>query len=196
MSNISVQALFGIISVIIGIAGYVPYFIGLHQKRLKPHIFTWFLWGFLMVIIWLGQLQSNAGPGAWITGISAFFCLVIAAIAFRAGDKDITRGDWICFIAGLSGIPIWYFTKDPLYSIIFLTLIESIAFIPTLRKIWVKPNEESALSYSLTLTKFVISIFAIQEFSTATVIYPAAMVLMNFLLVASILLKRRISGGV
>jgi len=191
LPEISAKAWFGIASIIIGIIGYVPYFVGLYQKKLKPHVFTWFLWGFLMAIVWLGQMQANAGAGAWITGMSAFFCLVIAVVALKIGDKDITRSDWICFIAGLLGIPIWYFTKDPLYAILFLTLIDCIAFIPTLRKLWSNPSGESALSYAITLCKFVISILAIREFNLATVIYPAALIVMNVILVSSILLRHK-----
>ena len=187
----SVKAWFGIASILVGILGYLPYFIGLYRKRLRPHVFSWFLWGFLMSIIWIGQIESNAGPGAWITGMSALVCLAIAAAAYRIGDKDITQSDWFCFIAGLLGIPLWFFTKDPLYSILFLTLIDSIAFVPTLRKLWLKPNGESALSYSITMTKFMVSFFAIKEHNLATSVYPAVMIIMNIVLVSTILWRRK-----
>jgi hypothetical protein len=180
----------GAAAAVIGLLGYVPYFHGLWRGTVRPHVFTWFLWGVLMGIIYAIQVVKGAGPGAWMMGISALFCLIIAAAAFRQGDKSITRFDWTCFVLGLLTLPLWYLTEDPLYSVLLMGAIDILALSPTLRKSWVRPHEESAATYAISGVKTTLSLFAIENRVLATVFYPALISVLNSLLVGIILWRR------
>ena len=132
-----------------------------------------------MLVLWFAQRASHAGPGAWVTVASALACLAIALFAWRRGEKDITRGDWIAFLAGLATIPLWIITRDPLLSVVTLTFIDVVAFYPTLRKSLSKPHEEGLTFYVLTLVKFSMALLATEQLNLTNVLYPVAMVLMN-----------------
>jgi hypothetical protein len=184
------QQTLGILSVIIGFCGYLPYLWGLHQRKLKPHVFTWFLWAILMLIAFVCQRVSGGGAGIWVTALSAFMCLLISIVALFHGEKNITRSDWMTFIAGMSTIPIWLVTNTPLWSMALIIIIEFLATYPTARKSWMKPQQESPLTYLFALTKFILSALAMKDINWITMSYPIALVLMNLGLIMLIMLRR------
>src|SRR3989344_7062194 len=139
------KTLLGILATVIGIIGYIPYFVDIFRGKTKPHVFSWFVWTLLTSIAFFAQVAGDAGPGAWVTGLTAMVCLVITLLAFTRGEKEITRLDWMSFVGALLGIILWIKNQDPLPSVILVTLVDAIAFIPTFRKSYHKPNEETAI---------------------------------------------------
>lgn len=186
------KELLGLIATLIAFAGYAPYVWGMYKGRVKPHAFSWTIWGLLTFIGFFAQVTGNAGPGAWVTLVSAVITSGIAFIAFFKFDRSyITRSDWITFIAALAAIPLWLITENPLYSVIWITIIDAIGFYPTFRKGWHKPYEELLLQFFLAGLKFAISLFALTSFTTITVLYPASLVIMNWLFIAMVLVRRK-----
>jgi hypothetical protein len=186
--------IFGWITIFLGIVGYIPYILSLYRKQTKPHVFSWFLWGLLTGIAFYAQLSAGAGPGAWVTGLTAVICLGIAGYAVFHGEKHITRSDWMTFIAGLCAIPVWIFTADPLWAIVWVTIIDALGFYPTFRKSYYKPFEEEPLTYALCALKFFVAIFALENFNLTTALYQFSLVVMNGLFVAMVLYRRKALG--
>ncbi|MDP9196165.1 MAG: hypothetical protein M3O22_05275 [Pseudomonadota bacterium] len=189
--DLASKEVIGGIATVVGIAGYVPYFIGLHRGKLRPHIFSWFIWGLIMETVFILQWEHNAGPGAWITGMSSVFCIIICLLGWKAGEKNITRADWAVLMVCQLAVPLWYVIQQPVFTMLLLTVIELVGFYPTFRKSWHDPYGESTLSYFITALKFVISIFAIQNFTVVNWMYPAALFAVNIILVSTLLLRRR-----
>ncbi len=185
------QEIIGWTTVILGLAAYIPYFRSIYKNETKPHVFSWFIWGLLGAIAFFAQLAGGAGPGAWVNGMTAFICFAIAVTALFRGEKNISRSDWITFITALASIPLWLITNNPLYAIILVTIIDALGFYPTFRKSWSKPQEESALTYALSGTKYLISLFAIEQYTTTTVLYSASLVMMNWLFVAMVIWRKK-----
>ena len=178
------HAIWGVLATLVGLVGYAAYVTGIVRGKVKPHIFSWFLWGVLMLVLGVAQHVERAGPGAWVTLVSGFSCLAIAFFAWRQGEKNITRSDWAAFTTGLATIPLWIFTQQPLFSVIVLTFIDIVAFYPTLRKSMIKPQEEDLSFYALTLVKFSIALLATEQMNLTNALYPVAMVFMNGLMTA------------
>ncbi|MFN3826985.1 MAG: hypothetical protein ACK4NR_05095 [Micavibrio sp.] len=181
----------GYLSLVVAFASYIPYVVSTIRGHTKPHVFSWIIWGLVTAIVFVAQTTENAGPGGWATGFSAFFLLLIAALGFHYGEKQRTRGDWIAFLATLSAIPLWYVTKNPLWSVLLVTTIDVVAYYPTLRKSWHKPKEEMALKYILTAVKYCASLMALQHYSLITVVYPLASLVMELAVIILLFLRRR-----
>src|SRR4051812_25390728 len=98
----SEKEIFGVLSVVVGMASYALYIWQIYHGRIKPHLFTWFIWGTVMSIGFAAQYAEGAGPGAWNMGIAAFITFCIAGCAYFKGEKEITRSDWAAFIFALS----------------------------------------------------------------------------------------------
>ncbi|MDO8495140.1 MAG: hypothetical protein Q7S32_01245, partial [bacterium] len=182
----------GVIAVVVGLIGYAPYFRDILNGRTKPHFFSWFVWALLGGLAFFAQVVGHAGPGAWVTGCTAVICLVIAILALKKGEKEITKFDWLCLAGALLGIILWIKTKNPFSAVIFITLIDSMAFIPTFRKSYNKPGEETAVEYALAALKWTIGLFAIESFSLVTWLYPAVLIITNSLFVMMVLIRRRV----
>ncbi|MGE3623605.1 MAG: hypothetical protein AB7H77_07030 [Bdellovibrionales bacterium] len=180
----------GIISLLVAFVSYIPYARMTIRQAIKPHMFSWIIWGTMNAITFLAQNSRSAGPGAWATGFSAAGCFFIAVLAFRHGEKNITLGDWIAFLASLSTLPIWYATKDPLWAVLLITAINVAAFYPTLRKSWINPHEEMISQFLLSDIKHVASLLALQNYSIVTALYPAMGLVLNTGFAATVLGRR------
>lgn len=185
------KEILGVVSVVVSLTGYGNYLWSIYKKRTKPHIFSWLVWSILMAIVFLAQLSGKGGAGSWVTGASAAMCLVIALAALKQGEKSITRSDWLAFIGALIAIPLWRFTQNPLTAVIVATAIDGLAYYPTFRKSHAKPYEENYQTYCLDITKWIVSLFALENYSSITLIYPLFLITANFTLVVLILMRRR-----
>jgi len=190
------QALGGIATAI-ALAGYIPYFRDLHAGTTKPHAFSWLVWALLTGIAFAGQVADAAGPGAWVTGFTAVVCFAVFLFALFVGEKQITRFDWVCLGLSLSAIPLWVVTATPLWSVLLITIIDAVEFLPTFRKSYFKPWEETAVTYFLSSVEFVVALTALEKFSVVTVLYPLSLVLMNGAFVVMLVQRRQqLSGSV
>lgn len=182
----------GGIAVAIGLFGYAFYVRGILQGKVKPHAFTWFVWGLLTAIAFVAQITEGGGAGAWVTGVTAFCSFCFALIGLGASSRIfITKSDWVFFVGALLTIPIWYLTGDPLWSVIVITVTDAVAFAPTFRKAFYHPTTENAPTYALSGLKFIISLLALESFTWTTALYPASLVLANLAFVAMIIWRRR-----
>lgn len=182
----------GYLSLVFVMLTELPYVYVILKGTVKPHVFSRLIWAILVAIAAAAQYSANAGPGAWAMILSVFFFLLIAILSFSHGERNVTRSDWIAFVAGLSAIPLWYFTSDPLAAVILVSLIDAIGYYPTFRKSYYKPKEEMAFSYGAANLKHMASFFAMTEYSATTLLYPTTLFVMNTALVAMLLWRRHI----
>jgi hypothetical protein len=180
----------GVVTVILAFLGLIPYIVDIFKNKTKPHIFTWAVWAIITILAFIGQWQSGAGAGSWTTGVTSLMTIFIAIISFKYGIKDITKSDTIIFIAALLAVIPWYLTKNPTLSIIILTIIDVLAFIPTIRKTIKYPESETLSSYILHTIRHGLSIAAISTYSISTYLFPGALAIMN-LIIALIIIKSR-----
>lgn len=172
--------LIGILTLIIGTAGEIIYLRSIFKGDTRPHLFTWLIWAILCTIGYLAQLTDDTGPGTWALGITAVFSWFNAGLCLKYGDKEFTRSDKIAFAASLLSIIPWMLTKDPLWSVILISIIDIVGFFPTVRKSWHKPWEENLTAYYFANGKMLLSLFALENLTVVTVLYPATIVAANF----------------
>lgn len=182
----------GLIAFLISITGSALYFISIFKGDTKPHLFTWLVFSILTSIGFFAQLSDKAGPGAWAMGATALSCLATALLALKYGEKSRSRSDYIALFFSLSAIVPWLLTRDPLLSVILISLIDTVGLYPTLRKAWNAPYSENLFSYSLANLKFLVALLAIENFTLVTVLYPATIVIVNSILILECLWRRRI----
>ncbi|MEK7092937.1 MAG: hypothetical protein AAB927_00460 [Patescibacteria group bacterium] len=171
------QVALAVLAIIIGIAGYGIYYYDIFKGKTKPHPFSWFVWGLMNVIVFFAQDTSNAGAGEWPTALVAVACLSISFVALFKGERGITKLDWACFFAALVGIVLWRITDQPLLAVIIVTITDAIAYIPTYRKAFYKPQEETTVSYALAALRSVFAIAALDSFALVNWLFPASLVL-------------------
>ena len=180
-----------VVSIVLTLAGYFYYFRDIFTGKTKPHAFSWLVWGALTAIAFAGQLSDNAGPGAWVTGLTAAISFVIFALAIPKGEKEVTTSDKLNLLGAAFALLLWFVTNDPLLSVILITVVDFLGFLPTIRKSYQKPHEETLVHYVLAGLKFVLAIIALEHYSVVTWLYPASLVAANLLFVVMLVVRRR-----
>ncbi|HEX9997866.1 MAG TPA: hypothetical protein VGB45_12025 [Abditibacterium sp.] len=154
---------------------FVPYIRSIKNGETKPHVFSWVIWGLGTFIVFFAQLAGRGGLGAWPIGISGVISTYIAYLAYqKSGDTLITRADWAFLFAALSALPFWFFTSDPLWAVVTLTISDLIGFGPTVRRAYHHPHEESVVFFGLSALRNLLVVLALQHYSLTTVLFPAA----------------------
>ena len=185
------KELIGFLSFIIVSISTIHYFALTLKGTLKPHVFTWLMWGLVMGISAAARAADQAGPGAWAGWGGAISCASIGFLAIFKGEKHITKGDVAALLGALSAIPVWMMTNNPLFAVLIVTTIDVIAYYPTWRKSYLRPYEEATFPYMVANVMHVISLCANIHYSLTTVLTPAVMIFANAALVSMILLRRK-----
>lgn len=190
------KSLLSAVAIAITLFAFLPYIRAILTSAIRPHVFSWFIWGTTTVIVFLAQLQGHGGAGAWPIGVSGSITVLIAALAYwKRADISITAVDWLFLVLALSSLPFWYFTADPLWAVLILTVVDLLGFGPTLRKAYTAPRSESVLFFATFAVRNFIVILALENYSLTTVLFPAAIAIACLLLIALILYRRRVCVG-
>ncbi|MFZ1484256.1 MAG: hypothetical protein WAS36_04570 [Candidatus Saccharimonadales bacterium] len=189
-----IKVAIALVSIAMTIVGYSYYFRDIFKGKTKPHAYSWLVWALLTAFAFLGQLSENAGPGAYVTGVTATIAFIVFFLALNRGEKDITRFDRVNLAAALLALIPWLLTNNPTFSIILITLIDVLGFMPTIRKSWHKPYEETLIAYVFAGVKFVLAIIALENYSLVTWLYPASLVVTNLFFVIMLIVRRKQLG--
>ena len=174
----------------ISICNLLYYISTVIKGKTKPHMYTWLIWGIVSITVALGQSVDNAGAGMALTVVASINCLLIASIAFFKGSINITKSDQACLIICFIGIALWPITKIPLLSVIIVTLVDLVGYIPTIRKSYNRPHEENLLTFGIFIITVTLSLFALENYSPLTSLYFIAMNIANLSLVLFLLIRR------
>lgn len=179
------------VAVALTLIAFLPYIRSILRDEIKPHVFSWIIWGSTTFVVFLAQLQDGAGVGAWPIGISGGITILVALLAYwKRADITITKTDWLFFAAALSSLPLWYATSNPLWAVVILTIVDVLGFGPTFRKSYSLPHSESLLFFGLFAARNLIVIAALENYSITTVLFPAVIAGACLLLMALIKYRR------
>lgn len=182
---------FSIIGSFFGIIALFPYVRDVFRATTKSHPFTWFVWALINVIAFFAQLAGGAGIGAAITGVVAFECFVIAVFSLWRGEKRIVALDWWCLFGALTGVVLWRVTQDPFIAVVFVVIADAVCSVPTFRKSYWRPNEETVSSYVLGAIRAVFGLLALASFNPTTALYPAFTLLSDAAISVLLFVRRR-----
>lgn len=185
------KLLFAVISIIIGGCGFAFYYKDIFRGKTKPHAFSWLVWAVLTGIAFFGQISDQGGYGAVVSGLTAVAGFSIFIVALWKGEKEITLSDKLSLLGAGIALVLWYITNDPLASIILITVIYTVGgFYPTVRKSYSKPQEETLLTYFFGGIKWLMALFALENYSVITSLYPATAFFINSIFVGMLIVRR------
>lgn len=181
------------LAIVITFMAFIPYIRGILQGRIKPHLFSWLIWGMTTLIVFFAQLDADGGTGAWPIGVSGVITIYIAFLSYvKRGDISITRLDRLFFSAALLSIPCWYFTSNPMWAVILLTTIDLLGFGPTIRKAYDHPYEESLLFIFMFFLRNTFALLALESYSLTTMLFPLSICVVCLFLYTLISYRRRV----
>lgn len=180
------------VAIALTFTAFIPYMRDIVRGHIKPHVFSWVIWGATTSVVFFAQLEGKGGAGAWAIGLSGAISILIALLAaLKHADSSITQTDWLFFAAALSSLPFWYLTRDPLWAVVVLTTVDLLGFGPTIRKAYDDPHSESQLFFALFLVRNFFVLMALATYSVTTVLFPAAIAITCALLIVMVAYRRR-----
>lgn len=189
----SFKLLFSALAIVLTFLAFVPYIRSILAGVTKPHVFSWVIWGTTTVVVFFAQLQAKGGIGAWPIGVSGAITTFIAFLAFvKRSDISITKTDWLFFLSALASLPFWYFTSDPLWAVVVLTIVDLLGFGPTIRKAYDFPHEENIPFFLLFMARNTFALLALEHYSLATVLFPLSVSCACLFLLIMVSYRRRV----
>ena len=185
------KELFGILAVVAGLTSFLPYLRDIFRKKTTPHIYSWLVWSILQITGVIAMISGDAGYGSLGLAMGALVSIVVFILAFKYGTRNITKFDTVCLIGALVAILVWIFQKDAFYSVILITVIDFVGFLPTYRKGYFEPNSETAMLYFMSAVSNIFAILSIANYSVVTTLYVASLVATNGFIVTLLLVRRR-----
>jgi len=178
----NLKIILSIVSAIIMLIAYLPYFRDIILHKTKPHSYTWLIWiltqGTALAGMWYGG--GNWGLLSMLTG--TILVCVVFAFSFKYGTKNITREDTIILIAALCAILIWWQLDKPILSIIMFTAIDVLGYIPTFRKSYIEPWSETLITWFLFTVSNILAILSLSRYNLLTTTYLLAITVANIAL--------------
>lgn len=181
----------GSIAIILTLVGYVPYIRDTIKGKTTPHVYTWFIWGSVTLIAFALQVSAHAGFGSLVTLAAGIVCLLIFALGLRIGKKNIAPIDTVCLCLAILALIVWVFAKQPVASVIIVSAADMLGFVPTIRKSWNKPYQETLLSYEMNTLRFAMAIYALDKYTIVTSLYPITWIVANGLFSVYLIIRRR-----
>lgn len=185
-----VKTVISILAVVLTFVGYVPYTRDVLKGKTKPHIFSWFIWGISTFVIYALQVKAGGGSGSWVTLSVAIIMLFIFFLAFKYGEKDIKNIDIAFLVSALLALFFWFFVEQPIVSMVLLTAVDVLGFLPTIRKSWNNPESETLSTYAINGFRHALSVFALAEYNLITVLFPATWAFINASFIVMLVVRR------
>lgn len=86
------KEIFSAIAIALTFIAFYPYIRSIMRGDIKPHMFSWIIWGKTTFVVFLAQLDD--GGGAWPIGVSASIIIFVAITAYvKRTDVTITATD-------------------------------------------------------------------------------------------------------
>ncbi len=184
------KLIFGILSVVVAIVCFLPYFNDIFKRKTEPHMYSWLIWTILQGVGVAAQLKDGAGYGTWALALGAFFCFAIFLLSFKYGTKNISKFDLACLIVAIGAIGIYLFLPNPLWATLVVATVDFVGFLPTFRKGFQEPFSETPATFFLSGVANLLSLIALQNYSATTVLYIASLFITNMSFAVMILARR------
>lgn len=188
---IDYKLIFGILATILAIFSFIPYLQDIFRKKTKPHVYSWLVWSIIQTVGTLAMIKGGASFGSLGLALGCLLSIFIFLISFKFGTRNITKVDTTLLIAALIIIVVWLTQEDPLWSVILVSLVDTIAYVPTYRKTYIDPHTETLSSYIFWVSSNIVAIIAIADYSLVTTLYISTLTVTDSLMIFILIFRRR-----
>jgi len=185
------KIILSILWTIISLLAFLYYYYSILKWDTKPHIYTWLIFWLSLWTAFIIQIQNGAGYGAYVTLMEFSWCVIAFLLALKYGEKNITKFDTSCLILALLWLALYLGFKTAVISTVLIILVDILAIIPTYRKSFHKPDEETIVIYIMSFVIYIFAIGWLSIYSFSTYWYPLSIMIADLCLVAFILIRRK-----
>jgi hypothetical protein len=171
-----------IIGALIILPAEVPYVINIVRGKTKPNIVSWITWT-LLVGIGAAALFAAHQPHAGLLVLAdAIGVSLVVPFGLKYGIAKLDKFDIFCQVAALVGVALWLIFNSPMIAIVATVTIDLIATVPTLRHSWNQPEEETAITFAMSVIAAALTVASLKNYQVSAWLYPVYLLISNALL--------------
>lgn len=185
-----ITAVAGKVAGIIALAALVPYVLSILRGETKPNRATWWIWTVVGFMLGASYYSSGANHTIWVPVSFSIGPLVVAFLSIRWGVGGWTRFDRSCLLGAGASVVLWWMFSSPLIALLINLFIDLMGALPTVRKIYHKPESEDRVAWVLVSVANTANLFAVETWTFAISVYPIYMFLVSGIITALIFVRR------
>lgn len=175
-----VQATFGVLSgILLGVAG-PPYVMDTIRGVTKPERTTWFIFSLLGATAFVSQLSLGAHWSLVFSGLDMLGSLAVFGLSIKYGTNGFTKLDIFALTIAVLGIILSIAAKQPLIAILGVIIADTAGTSLTLRKVYLEPSSETAISWFCIGTSAVCSVIAVGKWDLSLMVLPVYLAVANY----------------
>ncbi len=186
----NIKLFFSIIWILLSVGAYLHYYYSILKGQTKPHMYTRLTLTVLLGISFGIQFTNGGGFGAYVVLIEFIGALIAFLLALKYGEKHITSLDTVFLSLAFLSLLFWIFLHQPVISMILIICTDVFALLPTYRKCFSKPYEETIIIYLVSGFIFIFSLLSIDTYTFLTIGHQLAIILIDWGLTFFILIRR------
>lgn len=167
-------------SVLISMAGTVPYAWRVVKGHVRPERVTWFVWSVILATALWGYHGSGGNDSTWFLVGDFIATAGIFLLSLWRGAGGHTRLDNICLCIALVSLGLAQLSHVPVLTVAGALLADWLAVIPTLAKALQDPASESSSTFWFSAVAALCGIVAVGEWNLMLLFYPCYLFLANF----------------
>jgi hypothetical protein len=188
----TLKIFFGSLSLIVALVSFAPYLKDILARKTTPHMYSWLVWTILQATATIAILRENLFWSALGVAALGLVSGIVFLLSFKYGTKNITTFDTACLIGALIAIGIWVFAHNVTLSIILITIIDFVGFLPTYRKGYEEPYSETIFLYVCSAFSNFFSFLSLTQYSIESSLYVVSLVVSNVIFVSIVFTRRRL----
>jgi hypothetical protein len=173
---------FLVLAALITLASVIPYARDILRGTTRPNIVSWITWTLLTGIATAAEVAAGEYVAAIFTGSAVLETATIVFLGLRHGYVKYAKFDVICQIAAIAGIILWQLFNSPVIGVMASVVIDFIGALPTIRHSWIRPNEETWVTYAMASLGGLFAIAALESYNWINMPYAVYIVIVNIVL--------------
>ena len=137
------------------------------QRKTIPNFTGWFIIALSMSFVFFSSLSAGAWPTIWLIGTLTLMHTTEAILSIFYGSFRVTRFEKILIGIAFLSLFLWYYSKNPLYTIIINTLIDSCGMLAIAYKLFRFPETEDTIAWWVSVIIYWLDILAVTEWNIA-----------------------------
>lgn len=166
---------------ILSVCFYLAYAIRINtmllQKKTNVVAVTRVLWAINNVTVFVSLLAAK--EFSWYFLVLTINCILIAILAIRNGNADLSTTNIICAIISIAGIVLGLIFRSPIAALLCSALVSLFSTLPMYKVIWKNPKEEDLLSWVFNYVALWCGTFALQSWTATTLCVPVFWILLG-----------------
>jgi len=170
MIDLMNHAHIGQIAGFIALISVVPYLISIVQGRTKPERASYLIWFIVDIISIASYISVGARTTIWTGLVLTFTGSLVLILSIKHGIGGFSKFDLTCLLLALIGIVVWVGSKDAVLALYFVTFVNFIGYLPTIKKAYFLPKTENTLSWALVAGASTLNLVALTSLQARIVL--------------------------